>query len=140
MPARTVYVYRLNIKFPPGSDQPGWRPADYDTTWLPEDADLRVFSWPKRRLYLSASAAEKRAAMLRRWGCTVGIDRSAPVTFANVGPYLELLEVAGRFEQALQSTSLHPEQGDATAAAHAEFAAAIEAAAAHAAAAEGVFV
>lgn len=75
-----VYVWKLNVTLPEGvgPDNPpeGWEPMVIDG---PEGQESRPFSWPTRRHYLSAKSAEERAAMLRRWGCTVTIDRSRPV-------------------------------------------------------------
>jgi hypothetical protein len=49
---RPLYAYRLIVEYPPG------------------------VVWPQTRRYLSLSGAKKRADLLRRYGCVVGIQRS----------------------------------------------------------------
>jgi len=88
MPAeRRAHVWRLDIKYPPGSQKPGWEPADWDP-W-PDglaggfDADGAplgaVFRWPRRLRFLSASGAKKQADLFRKYGAEVTVERSAPV-------------------------------------------------------------
>jgi hypothetical protein len=89
MTGRRVYVYRLEITYPEGSSEPGWRPALWSD---PEFLRLfsrrtrrwyrtREFRWPHEHLYLSASGAGSRAALLRSWGAEVEVVRSLPVEF-----------------------------------------------------------
>ena len=84
---RKAFVYRLDIKYPEGSDEEDWEPEGewWQYTWQytrsgysPDPADAE-FSWPAEHLYLSASGADKRAYMLRKWGATVNVVRSKPV-------------------------------------------------------------
>ena len=78
----SVFVYRLVVTLPEGSDAPGWRPEGYEDEYgRYQDDDETPFRWPKRRLYLSASAASRRASLLTRWGADVAIVRSQPVLF-----------------------------------------------------------
>jgi hypothetical protein len=79
---RTLYVYRLVVTLPEGSDEPGWRPEEYDDQYSRyQDDDETQFRWPRRRLYLSSEAAHARANLLRRWGADVKVERSEPVTW-----------------------------------------------------------
>ena len=92
---RNTYVYRLDVTYPEGSEQPGWEPADwreglavdlgrgsagdgYTPEWCAD------FTWPRRRTYISAVAAERRKALLERLGAKVTVVRSAPVTWPKV--------------------------------------------------------
>lgn len=76
MPAdksRPLYVYRLIVEYPEKDAPP--------PLWEDQNADEPhvVFSWPRARNYLSFSGAKKRADLLRRYGCVVGINRSEAV-------------------------------------------------------------
>jgi len=83
-------VYRLAVTFPEGCDAPGWEPADWaaicdDYGWSDSNYGMRTqrewFGWPRRRLSFTRTAAEKRAALLRRCGATVTVEASNPVTW-----------------------------------------------------------
>lgn len=67
---RPLYAYRLIVEYPEGEAPP--------QLWLDEygDEPLASFQWPQARRYLSYSGAKKRADLLRRYGCVVGIQRS----------------------------------------------------------------
>jgi hypothetical protein len=67
---RPLYAYRLIVEYPEGEEPP--------KLWQEEFADEPhvMFSWPQTRRYLSYSGAKKRADLLRRYGCVVGIQRS----------------------------------------------------------------
>lgn len=79
---RPLYAYRLIVEYPEGVD---WTNPPH--LWLedrgeegPPDGDrVLYFDWPKRRHYLSMSGAKKRADLLRRYGCVVGIQRSESI-------------------------------------------------------------
>ena len=89
---RAVYVYRLAVTLPPGSDAPGWEPDSW-VEWCEEhgweeyeqDTGARnapTFSWPRllqRKHFLSAPGAERRARMLRGFGALVEVERSQAV-------------------------------------------------------------
>jgi hypothetical protein len=84
----TVRAYRLVIDYPPGSLEPGWSPACWDAL-LRDVKDrgtrrklrARGFRWPRERMFLSASGAYSRAALLRWYGAVVGVEPSEPVTW-----------------------------------------------------------
>jgi len=85
---RYVYVYRLLIQYPEGSDQPGWQPAAWSQLartgrWWSYVLPKRParFRWPRERMWLSSSAAYHRAYLLRVLGCSVTVQRSVPVVF-----------------------------------------------------------
>lgn len=81
----SVRIWRLMISYPEGSTEPGWRPSGWAEQSLP--ARLRHglrrtrFRWPRERMFLSASGASRRAGLLRRYGATVDIQPSDPVTW-----------------------------------------------------------
>lgn len=78
---RPLYAYRLVVEYPDGIDwtnPPKLWQEDRDEGGI--DPDL-TFSWPARRHYLSMSGARKRADLLRRYGCVVGIQRSDRITW-----------------------------------------------------------
>jgi hypothetical protein len=85
---RAAYVYRLIIFYPPGSQEPGWKPAVWSQL-LDGIADKakrrevrrRGFRWPRERKFLSRDAAYRRALMLRWLGAAVEVQRSEPVTW-----------------------------------------------------------
>jgi len=85
---RAVYVYRLVISYPPGSQEPGWKPACWDAL-LRDVKDKREraavrkrgFRWPRERKFMSASAAYRRSLLLQWFGATVDVQRSEPVTW-----------------------------------------------------------
>ncbi len=69
---RPLYAYRLIVEYPEGVDY--MNPPEL---WeRDDDPDSPGFSWPRDRRYLSLSGAKKRADLLRRYGCVVGIQRS----------------------------------------------------------------
>jgi hypothetical protein len=81
-----VFVYRLLVEYPEGVDwqnpPDAWTPDTfYDSDGTPEET---TFSWPRERCYLSRGAAEKRANLLRSYGCTVRMLR------AEAGPWSDL--------------------------------------------------
>jgi hypothetical protein len=82
---RPVYVYRLDVTYPPGSQEPGWEPPGWDalesdTDWFVDRYDeMRWVGWPQNRLYLSPRGAKRRADLLCKYGATVEIVRSMPV-------------------------------------------------------------
>ncbi|TMR13808.1 hypothetical protein ETD86_30045 [Nonomuraea turkmeniaca] len=108
---RPTRVHRLNVTYPEGCDQLGWRPpgwhdkhcTDWVTstpcTWDPgqnccdyEDGERenglshRIdaegrFVWPKERQFFSKRAAESRAELLRSWGADADVVSSNPVTW-----------------------------------------------------------
>lgn len=76
----SAFVYRLEVTYPPGSHTPDWEPEDWDPpTWWGDPEDYVNFRWPRVRLYLSATAARKRATLLRQFGATVDVVRSEPI-------------------------------------------------------------
>jgi hypothetical protein len=88
MTDRIVHVYRLEVEYPPGSDAPGWVPACWGEMLasVRDRAERRAlrrrgFRWPRERMYLSASGAWSRAALLTMFGATVFVDASDPVTW-----------------------------------------------------------
>lgn len=78
-----TYVYRLTFTPPPEPPEDWFQIIygyEYNPSADPDDRDPE-FSWPERRLYLSASGAAKRKKLLERLGATVAIERSNVVTF-----------------------------------------------------------
>lgn len=76
-----TYVYRLQVRYPEGSDTPGWQPEGWEPEWNGDpDADLS-FHWPRVRDYFGPRAAKARADLLRGYGCEVEVLRSQPVTW-----------------------------------------------------------
>jgi hypothetical protein len=75
-----LYVYRLDVTLPPGSDEPGWRPAGWQHRSDWPDYQQR-FAWPERRHYLSLGGANGQARVFRSYGAKVKIVRSNPVTW-----------------------------------------------------------
>jgi hypothetical protein len=80
---KPVYIWRLAITLPAGSEQSGWEPAGW-RQWLhdqygPQQAAEREFTWPPRIHWLSAAGARKRRELLESWGATVEVTRSLPV-------------------------------------------------------------
>lgn len=76
---RPLYAYRLVVEYPDGVD---W--MNPPELWHQERAEGEHdgedgFQWPNARRYLSYSGAKKRADLLRRYGCVVGIQRSEPI-------------------------------------------------------------
>lgn len=92
MAERASYLYRLVVALPEGSEEAGWEPETWeevceDRGWIDPDhhsGALPPFAWPRRRLYLSPSAAEARAKLLRTYGAVVTIERSNAVTWGAV--------------------------------------------------------
>jgi hypothetical protein len=86
VPERIVYVYRLVIQYPEGSDRPGWKPACWGAL-LKSIKDRgrrravreRGFRWPRERLFLSADGAYSRMGLLMQFGAQVQVQRSEPV-------------------------------------------------------------
>lgn len=69
---RPLYAYRLIVEYPDGVDY-----MNPPHLWERDpDPEAPGFQWPQTRRYLSYSGAKKRADLLRRYGCVVGIQRS----------------------------------------------------------------
>ncbi|MEU4229439.1 hypothetical protein AB0F17_34525 [Nonomuraea sp. NPDC026600] len=110
---RPTRVHRLNVTYPEGSGQPGWRPPGWHdkhcTNWVtstpcvwdPAENCCDVeeeerehgmgqidgqgcFLWPKARQFLSKRAAERRAVLLRSWGADAEVVTSDAVTWPQV--------------------------------------------------------
>lgn len=76
------FVYRLDVIYPEGSDDPDWAPEGWVEWQAPYSPDEDgSFFWPRVRPYLSRSGAEARAALLRKYGATVTVVQSNPVTW-----------------------------------------------------------
>ncbi|VEI03926.1 Uncharacterised protein [Acidipropionibacterium jensenii] len=76
----TTRLYRLEVAYPAaalttdGALDPDWVPDTFTPT-----EQVPAFYWPKTdRIYKSRSAATDRAALLRRYGCTVTILEATP--------------------------------------------------------------
>jgi hypothetical protein len=89
---RKVYLYRLNVTLPPEAADPEWEPQawldqlpPYPAEGAPPEALEGRFQWPRNRLYLSLSAAKRRAALFEKYGATVTVERSPPVTWPQDG-------------------------------------------------------
>lgn len=91
MTGRPLHVWRVTVTaYPPRSH---WSQPDWDRDWAPGgweplaewsrlDDDPAAFSWPGRRHYLSADAADDRAVLLRSWGAVVQVERSERVVWS----------------------------------------------------------
>jgi hypothetical protein len=87
---RQVYIYRLVVTLPEGSESWGWEPDNWaawckDHGWMAYDREegVTTFSWgryTRRKHFMSNGAAERRAKWLREFGATVVVQRSLPVT------------------------------------------------------------
>jgi hypothetical protein len=88
---RPVYVYKLDVTYPPHSREYGWEPPGwsageseaYRDGYMPDDPG--EFRWPRERLYLSRSGARIGADHFRRYGATAEIIRSERVTWGETG-------------------------------------------------------
>ncbi len=81
---RDDYVYRLIVTYPPNSRDGSWEPPGYDGYDQLDEfgtGEWRPFSWPANRLCLSATTAKRRADLFRKYGATVTVERSGPVTW-----------------------------------------------------------
>lgn len=56
-----------------------WREEQAEMPYNGDPDAYDEFRWPQARRYLSYSGARKRADLLRRYGCVVGIQRSEPI-------------------------------------------------------------
>lgn len=85
MAERRVYVYRLDVVYPEGSDAPDWEPEGWEPMWGTEPEtgapERQVFRWPASRHCLTLGTAQRWATRLRNWGCKVEIERSEPVAW-----------------------------------------------------------
>lgn len=72
---RPLYAYRLVVEYPAGVDSLN-PPHLWEQEYGDDPITARSFQWPQTRRYLSISGAKKRADLLRRYGCVVGIQRS----------------------------------------------------------------
>jgi hypothetical protein len=97
--SRPTYLYRLEIVYPEGSVFDPERPEDRRwLDWEPEnwqgwggewdgnpDHD-DSFRWPRTRLFLSQTAAKRRAELFEKYGAKVTIERSEAVTWTRTRP------------------------------------------------------
>jgi hypothetical protein len=74
--SKALHVYRLNVTLPPGSGDPEWEPPGWDDDMHNAGEGFR---WPRVTRFLSQSAAERRANLLRKYGATVTVERSHAV-------------------------------------------------------------
>lgn len=78
-----VRVYRLDVTYPAGSDEPGWEPAGWEPGgYQIDDAgswETGEFRWPRERVYLSRKGADYKAGLLRGYGAQVTVVPSLPV-------------------------------------------------------------
>lgn len=83
---RRTFVYRLDVTLPEGANAWDFTPENWqEPRWNGDPDDSTAFRWPRYdRLYLSASGAGKRAALLRLYGAKVEIVRSNPVDWPGV--------------------------------------------------------
>lgn len=84
MSDQRTYVYRLHVEYPEGvdADNPpeAWDPGP----WNPDPEADDSFHWPQVTQYLSRSGAKRRADLLVKYGCKVGIERSKLVEWETV--------------------------------------------------------
>lgn len=83
MTSGPVFVYRLRVTLPEGSEAPGWHPEGWEPAIFGED-DVQEFRWPTRRHCLSVATARRWKQRLEGWGATVVIERSLPVSWETV--------------------------------------------------------
>jgi hypothetical protein len=81
-----THVYRLIVRYPPRSQEPGWEPPGWEPDTLrypgaPRDEDDGSFRWPQNRLCLTPGTAKRRADLFRKYGAEVTIERSEPVAW-----------------------------------------------------------
>jgi hypothetical protein len=87
--SRLRHVYALDVVYPEGSREPGWRPGCWsDPAYLKtltrkqrRDLAGAVFRWPRERMFLSSSGAYGRAGLLLWYGADVEVLPSDPVTW-----------------------------------------------------------
>jgi hypothetical protein len=89
---KQVRVYRLEVVYPEGSREPGWRPACWsqDSAFLASldrkqrrELKHRQFRWPRERMFLSSSSAYGRANLLGWYGADAWVAGSLPVEWPN---------------------------------------------------------
>jgi hypothetical protein len=83
-PQRKRYAYRLLVTYPELDDP--WVGPDTDAAraWLAATNDPngdQVWRWPAVKTYLSSTAANRKANLLRSLGCSVIVERSNPITW-----------------------------------------------------------
>lgn len=92
MADRPLYAYRLDVTYPAGSHDaeghpiPGWEPPGWSDNpdnhfYSMEESGVREFTWPPAKPYVSRGGAARRAQALRKYGATVRIVRSDPITW-----------------------------------------------------------
>jgi len=88
MMARRICLYRLDVTYPEGSDDPEWEPADWETICEEREMADHYYGavkypewsgWPTPRIYRTRSGAERRRDYLERCGAKVVIHQSLPV-------------------------------------------------------------
>jgi len=84
-------VYRLHVTYPEGSFEPEWEPPGWEPDyWVDPDTGAHEpmpFRWPAERLFLSRSAAQRRAVQLRSYGAKVEVEESEPVVWGRILPH-----------------------------------------------------
>jgi hypothetical protein len=115
--SRNVRVYRLEIVYPEGSHEKGWRPAlwsnpEYLKTLdrqTRRDLAKREFRWPRERMFLSSSGAYGRACLLMAYGAEAEVYGSLPVTWPNLDDWgdegWEHGETAAHWGPAMEETA-----------------------------------
>lgn len=85
-----THVYRLDVTYPPRSQEPGWEPPGWEPDYTVgpggSDDEFYQFRWPASRLCLSAATAKRRADLFRKYGAEVTVVRSLPVEWPAIQP------------------------------------------------------
>lgn len=71
---RKIYVWTLEIVYPPGSCEADWSPPDWDKSYK--------FRWPRNRNFLSERSAQNFAQVFAECGAKVTVLRSQPVDWS----------------------------------------------------------
>lgn len=85
-PARTganrpTYVWRLEVEYPPTTPWPNGGVPGNEASYKFAAENDGHFWWPRHTRYLSERTAYRRAELLRKYGATVTVVRSDPITW-----------------------------------------------------------
>lgn len=94
---RPSYVWRLDVEYPPTEPWPrAGVPGNAASYEFAEQNDGH-FWWPRHTRCLSERTANKRAELLRKYGATVTVVRSNPITWPDPLPSVQREEVEGNW-------------------------------------------
>jgi len=79
--SRPQYVWKLEVEYPDTDPWPRGGVPGNQASYEFADANDGHFWWPRHTRYLSERTANRRAELLRKYGATVRVVKSDPISW-----------------------------------------------------------